>query len=811
MNDKKIYSYQDVLTASIEYFDGDTLAAKVFSDKYALKNKDGEYFESTPKDMHNRLASEFSRIESKKFKNPLTKDEIFNLFDKFKYIIPQGSPLFGIGNNFQIISLSNCYVLETPKDSYSSILKVDEQLVNISKRRGGVGINLSNLRPEGASTNNAAISSSGIVTWMERYSNSIREVGQNARRGALMLTLAINHYDIEKFIEAKKDSKKVTGANISVMLSQDFIDKVNKDEDFILQWPIDTDRPKLFKTVKAKYLWDLLIKSARDNAEPGILMWDNILKGPADCYESYRSVCTNPCSEIPLSSYDSCRLICLNLFSYVENPFTKNAIFDFTLFNKHVKIAQRLMDDLVDLESEKINTIIGKILKDPESDEIKKDELSLWKKVKKFNDEGRRTGLGITALGDTLAALGIKYGSEESILKTEEFYKNLKLSAYESSVDMAEEIGSFKDFDFEKEKDNEFLLRIKEENSPLYKRMQKYGRRNIALLTTAPTGTVSILAQTSSGIEPVFQLSYIRRKKINSSDKEIKVDFVDQSGDSWQEFTVYHPKLKSWMDISNEKDIKKSPWYNCTANDINWINRVKMQAIAQRHVCHAISSTINLPNNVTNEVVSEIYKTAFQMGCKGMTIYREGCRSGVLINTNEKDLIIKTTAPKRKETIEGELHFFVVDGVKYYAAVGLLNKEPFEIFTGKNVTRKDVYIPKEEHVGCIKKVKRGKYVFLSESGEEYDLTNGHSDNTASALSRIISASLRHGCDLKFLVEQLLKTEGHMMSFSKVLARTLKRYIKDGSTSTEECSECKTKMIFQSGCSLCPNCGLSRCQ
>lgn len=806
----KTYGYLDVLKYATDYFKGDELAGRVFVDKYALKDKNGLYYEAIPDNMHVRLAREFARIEAKKFKNPLTEFEIFSLFENFKYIVPQGSPMYGIGNDFQIISLSNCYVLEVPKDSYSSILKVDEQLVNISKRRGGVGINLSNLRPEGATTNNAAVSSTGIPTWMERYSNSIREVGQNARRGALMLTLAINHYDVEKFITIKRDKTKVTGANISVMLTQDFIKRVQNDDDFTLQWPVDTNKPKMSKVVKARYLWDLLIKEARDNAEPGILMWDNVLKGPADCYPDYRSVCVNPCAEISLSSYDSCRLICLNLFSYVQNPFTDHAKFDYSLFTSHAKIAQRLMDDLVDLESEKITTILNKIKQDPETDEVKRDELELWTKIKKFNNEGRRTGLGITALGDTLAALGIKYGSDDSVKKTEKIYKTLKLAAYQSSVDMAEELGSFKDFDPNKEKDNDFLLRIKDEAPELYAKMQKFGRRNIAILTTAPTGTVSILTQTSSGIEPVFQLGYVRRKKINPSDKNTTVDFVDQSGDKWQEFMVYHPKVKLWMEITGEKNLEKSPWFGCTANDINWINRVKMQAAAQKHVCHAISSTVNLPNNVSEETVSEIYQTAFKMGCKGMTIYRDGCRSGVLIS-KESTSPKPTSVVKRPHVVNGELHHFVVDGKKYYVAIGLSSEGlPYEVFTGTNETRKEIFIPKSVKTGKIKKISRGNYVFIGDDNEEYALCNGHSNDSADAMTRLLSTSLRHHVPLVYLIEQLMKTHGPIITFSKVVARTLKKYIKDGTSSTEECSECNTKLIFQNGCSICPNCGNSKC-
>jgi ribonucleotide reductase alpha subunit len=1132
---KTTYSYQEVLKEGTNYFNGDELAGKVFVDKYSLKDKNGNYYESTPKEMHNRLASEFARIEEKKFKNPLNKEQIFELFDKFKYIIPAGSPMYGIGNDFQIISLSNCYVLETPQDSYSSILKIDEQLVNISKRRGGVGINLSNLRPDGSPTNNAAISSTGITTWMERYSNSIREVGQNSRRGALMLTLAINHYDIEKFITVKNDKNKVTGANISVMITKDFVDKVEKNEDFVLQWPINSESPKIKKVVKARYLWDLLIKQARDNAEPGILMWDNVLKGPADCYESYKSVCVNPCmpswskliskngiknlkdisigdeiwskegwtkvinkwstgikkvfkyetsagvfygtknhklvsngekieakncdsidiisgeydslltlntqdimdglvlgdgsvhkasnnlvhlcigendgdyftseikelilkerkglhdfayeiktsilaeelpktyersvpsrfyygdkskvsgflrglfsangsvcgnrvtlktsslkireqvqtmlsflgivsyfttnksskvlfsngeylckesydinisidrekfrniigfiqsyknekldiliktlkpasktknnydvisiseiseeevfditvdnnshtfwtqgcnvsncAEISLSSYDSCRLLCLNLFSYVTNPFKDNASFNYKLFHHHTKIAQRLMDDLVDLESEKIVKILNKIYSDPEDEETKKDEVALWTKIKKFNDEGRRTGLGITALGDALAALNIKYGSDQSIEQTERIYKQLKLSAYESSVDMAEELGGFKDFDTNKEKNNEFLLRIQEEAPELYARMQKYGRRNIALLTTAPTGTVSIMTQTSSGIEPVFQLSYIRRKKVNHADKGVKIDFIDQNGDKWQEFTIYHPKIVNWMEATGQRDITKSPWFGCTANDVNWINRVNMQAAAQKHVCHAISSTINLPNEVSEETVSKIYQTAFSSGCKGITIYRDGCRSGVLINREKSNnTITKTIAQKRPKKLEGKLHFFNFKGNKYFVAVGLMEKTPYEIFTGFNSNKKTEFIPKECQRGFIIKNKRSDYIFVDgNTQDEYRLNNGHADDNADALTRIISCSLRHGSDISFIIHQLEKTSGDLTSFSKCLARTLKEYIDNGKeVFGEECPECKSKLNRENGCIICKNCGYSKC-
>lgn len=736
MSTAKTYSYNEAFESSLKYFNGDELAAKAFLDKYSLRNNNDEILEDNPSKMHRRLASEFARIQKNKYKKPLSEDEIYSLLDGFKKIIPQGSPMFGIGNNYQTISISNCFVLDTPEDSYNSILDVDKQLVNISKRRGGVGIDLSKLRPKGSVTNNAARSSTGIVSWMERYSNSIREVGQHGRRGALMLTLSIHHPDILDFTTVKNDNSKVTGANISIRLSKEFLDAVRNNEDYELRFPVDYKEtgaePKISKLVKAKDIWDVIIKSAWMRAEPGLVMWDNVMKGPADCYEKYRSVTSNPCvtgdtkiltkngskridklvgkkvevwngyewslvepkitgfnkeivlvklsngkklkctfnhyfilaneeriqckdlkigdilfggkcsvrggflsnpsvvsltflpdlaeavycftekkrnlgtfngiltgqcSEIFMPSLESCRLLAINLYGYVKKPFTKESFFDYDEFYKEVKISQRLMDNVVDLESEKIDQILKKIKQDPESDELKEDEVSLWNRIKKLNDECRRTGLGITALGDTLAAIGVKYGSEESIEVTEKIYKTLKLAAYESSVEMAEELGSFNDYDSTKEENCEFILRIKEERPDIYDRMVKSGRRNIALTTTAPTGTVSIMAQTSSGIEPVFNLGYKRRKKINPNDKNGRVDFVDQNGDSWQEFMVYHNKVKDWINITGNDKLEESPWWGATANDIDWINRVKLQAAAQKHVCHAISSCLASENS----------------------------------------------------------------------------------------------------------------------------------------------------------------------------------------------------------------------
>lgn len=820
--EQKTYTHEQVISASTQYFGGDELAAKVFADKYSLRNTAGEFLEDTPEQMHWRLASEFARVEKDKFKQPLVKETIFALLDKFQYIVPQGSPMFGIGNNHQIVSLSNCFLLDVPLDSYSSILKVDEQLVSISKRRGGVGIDLSNLRPAGSITHNAARQSTGIVTWMERYSNSIREVGQDGRRGALMLTLSVHHPDIQAFCTIKNDPTKVTGANISVRLTRKFLEAVKADKEYELCFPVDYKekgvKPTISKKVSAKEVWNTIIQCAWLRAEPGLLMWDNVTENtPADCYEEYRSRGTNPCSEINLSPLDSCRLLCLNLLSYVTAPFTNKAAFDFPLFRSHSKLAQRLMDDLVDLESEKIDGILTKVAGDPEPEHIKKDELALWRKIKKFNDEGRRTGTGITALGDALAALGLAYGSKESIEVTEKIYQTLKLGCYESSIEMAEELGSFKGYSAKAEEDCPFIKRIKTEEPDLYQRMTKHGRRNVSLTTTAPTGSVSILTRTTSGIEPLFMVGYTRRKKINPSDKNAKVDFTDQSGDSWSEFTVYHPTVKKWMEITGQTDVAKSPWHGCCAEDIHWEDRVKMQAAAQKHVCHAISSTINLPESATKAKVADIYQAAFESGLKGITVYRKGCRSGVLVETKTEpnkrsDKIVKTVAPKRPQKLRGEMHHFVVKGHRYFVAVGLIDGDPYEIFSGSNHDSEgEAVIPKTAVAGSIIKHERGKYSLKTEQGE-YPIAGGHSDPNVDALTRMISTSLRHGADIAFVVHQLEKTKGDMQSFGKVLARTLKKYIKDGTrVSGETCPECKGyNVVRENGCKICKDCGATTC-
>lgn len=808
-----MYSYEEALEASTQYFDGDELAANVWLNKYALRDNEGVIYEKIPHDMHVRIAKEFARIEKKKFNEPLSYQTIFNLLDKFKYIIPQGSPMFGIGNPYQVVSLSNCYLLDVPLDSYSSILEVDEQLVNISKRRGGVGIELSNLRPNGTPTKNAARSSTGVVSWMERYSNSIREVGQNSRRGALMLTLGIHHPDILEFATVKNDNSKVTGANISVRLTKAFLNAVKNNKEYEVRWPL-TGESKVSKKLKAKEVWDAIIHSAWLRAEPGILDWDNVeLNTPADYYEEYKSQGTNPCSEINLSPLDSCRLLCLNLYSYVLHPFTDKAKFDYTLFYQHSTFAQRLMDDLVDLEAEKIEQIISKIASDPEPIKVKQRELDMWKRILKFNNEGRRTGTGITALADCLAALGIKYGSNECLDIINLIFKNLKHNCYAESVNMARELGKFKVYDSKLEENCPFIQNIKEENPALYDNMCKNGRRNICLTTIAPTGSVSILTQTSSGIEPVFSLVYKRRKKINPGDKNARVDYTDKIGDKWEEFTVYHPKVKEWMKITGKDNVEESPWFGCCAEEIDWINRVKMQAVMQKHICHSISSTVNLPENVSEETVAKIYETAFESGVKGITVYRKNCRSGVMVDLEDKPRIRKTDSPKRPKKLKCNIHHTAIKGIKYYIAIGLLEDDPYEVFIGRNTNSEgDSIIQKSKISGFIVKKKQGEYELISDDNEIITNIISHQcEEHEEAIARLTSLCLRHGGDIKFVSENLLKTRGEMASFSKAIARILKKYVKDGTNSDEKCPNCENvNLSYQSGCVSCLNCGYSKC-
>jgi len=812
------YSYDDCYSESLKYFNGDELATSVFLSKYALQDNEGNFLEKTPDDMFHRISKEFYRIENNKFKEPLSEEEIYELLKDFKYIIPQGSPLFGIGNYYQYISLSNCFVLESPSDSYGGILKTDEELVQISKRRGGIGIDISNLRPEGFRTSNASKTSTGIIPFMQRYSNSINEVGQNGRRGALMISISIHHKQIEDFIKSKTDLTKITGANISVRLTDEFLNAVKNNEKYELRFPIDYKEkkidPEYSEMVDANDIWNKIIKSAHATAEPGILFWDNIINNsPADSYTSqgFSTTSTNPCGEIPLSPYDSCRLMVLNLFNYVENPFTEKSFFNFDLFSKHVQKAQRLMDDLIDLEIEHINRIIQKIDNDPEDIDILFTERNLWKKIKKSAIDGRRTGLGLTALGDCLAALNLGYTSDEGLKIANDIYKQLMLNTYKSSVNISKELGPFPIWNYDLEKDNEFLLRIKDIDLDLYNDMKLYGRRNISCNTSAPVGSISILTQTTSGIEPIFMMSYKRRKKINLIDKDINPDFIDQNGIKWKEFDVYHPKLKLWMDITGEIDINKSPWFNNCADDINWQKRIELQANVQRYIDHSISVTVNLPETATVNDIKMIYETAWQSGCKGSTIYRKNSRSGVLIDnsTQRGNSLIKTTAPKRPKEISGEVYHFKISGESFHVTVGLLNNEPYEIFVGKN--NGIINIPKEIKSGKIIKIHRGDYELVSDN-KKYKLDSEYLHDTTEALTRMISTSLRHGVDISFIVQQLEKTKGDLYSFSKALSRALKKYIKDGvKVSGDNCPECKSiNLIRENGCIKCADCGASRC-
>ncbi len=813
--DEKAYEYSKALKLSIEYFGGEEISARVFLDKYALKDSENNLLESTPKEMFHRIASELHRIEKKKYKSPLSYEEILEYLQDFKRIIPQGSPMSGIGNPYQYVTISNCYVVPSPADSYGGICREDEHIVQISKRRGGVGTDISNLRPNHSATTNAARTSTGIIPFMERYSNSIREVGQSGRRGALMLTISIHHPEVVDFARSKRNLKKVTGANISIRLSDEFLNAVSKGEKYEQRFPVDSEpgKGKISRMVDAREVWMEIIENAHATAEPGLLFWDRIIReSPADCYSEfgYKTTSTNPCGELPLCPFDSCRLLLLNLFGYVKNPFTKEAFFDYDAFKADAKIAQRFMDDLIDIELEMIERIIKKVKSDPETLDTRRVEIDLWKSMKKACEGARRTGTGITALGDTLAALGIRYGSPKSIVITESIYRTLKLACYRSSVEMAKEIGAFSCWDPELEKNNPFLLRIKEEDPELYADMNKYGRRNIACLTTAPAGSVSILTQTTSGIEPLFQISYKRNKKINVNDGDTRVDFIDDKGDTWQQFEIHHPKVKMWMDITGETDVTKSPWYGCCADDIDWRNRVKLQAAANRHVDHSISSTLNLPEDVSVEEVAKIYETAWKEGCKGITVYRKNCRTGVLVDntSEEKKLVIKkTTAPKRPKVLPADIYHTVSKGEMYFVMVGILGEDPYEVFAGKNGE-----IKKSIKNGMIKKISRGKYSLLSREGDilQADISK-HVDEEQEAITRLISSNLRHGCDVSFVVHQLEKVKGDMMSFYKAISRVLKKYIPDNArVHGENCKECHAGLVRKEGCIFCPSCGWSKC-
>jgi len=829
--------YKTALLRSTEYFGGQELPAKVFIDKYALRDNEGNLVESTPDDTHRRLAKEFARIEKNKFEDPMTEDEIFDLFYKFNALIPQGSPISAVGNNYQFLSTSNCFVIDSPKDSYGGIMSTDQELVQISKRRGGIGIDLSNLRPTGSPTLNSSRTSTGIKSWMNRYSNSIREVGQGGRRGALMLTLSVHHPDILTFITAKDNDTDVTGANISVRVTDEFLKAVEANEDYELRFPVDDPHTPFKKKVSAKDMWNRIMKCAWSRAEPGVLFWDNIIsESPADCYDHFQTISTNPCGEITLSANDSCRLLAINLFACVVDPYTNRAWFDCSKLYELAQKGQRLLDDLIDLELEKIEQIIAKILKDPEDMEIKRAEINLWEKVRESCYRGRRTGLGITTLGDALAAVGYVYGSDDSIGLVEEIYRTLKFGSYRASVDMAKELSPFPDWDWKKEQDNPFINRIKDEyldlledkcvcrvcldcqlhvsGEDLFNDIRQYGRRNIANLTTAPTGTISMLAgicvngkwyhNTSSGIEPVYSLSFTRRKKGNPGDKEFRSDFVDQSGDHWMEFTVYHAPLQAWMDVNGVDVMIACPYSGATSPEINWVQRVKLQATAQKHVDHSISSTVNLPNDVTQEEVDKIYNAAWKAGCKGITIYRDGCRTGVLITKKEekKEAISRTNAVKRPKSLNSDIHKFTVQKEKFTVIVGLLEGSPYEVFCVKGHVEND-------KKGELVKLTKGKYVLITKDSE-LELSDLLDDDAENALMRMISAALRHGADIKFVVEQLQKTHGDMTSMTKSIARALKKYINDGEKSGENCTECSAKLIYQEGCLKCESCGYAKC-
>jgi ribonucleoside-diphosphate reductase alpha chain len=822
------YSYSQVYEASIEYFDGDEFAAKVFVDKYALQNPQGEYLELTPTDMHRRLAKEFARIEAK-YPNPVSEESIFSLLDNFKFVVPQGSPMSAIGNPYQLQSLSNCFVVQgvhTDKlDSYGGIMLADQEIAQIMKRRGGVGLDISGIRPKNVITNNAAKTTDGIGVFMDRFSNTCREVAQNGRRGALMITISVNHPEIETFIKIKRDKKKVTGANISIRFNDEFMTAVKNNEDYTLRWPVEStvEDAKVTKVVRAKEIWDHVIDSAWASAEPGLLFWDTVKKNtPSDIYHEFghNSICTNPCGEIVLPKYDACRLLVLNLASYVKNAFAKNAFFDFKKFSQHTQVAQRLMDDIIDLEIECVDRILAKVQADPEPEEAKSTELNLWKKIREMNISGRRTGLGITALGDALAMLGIKYGSKESIEVTRKIYRALAVGAHTSSCTMAKERGAFPIFNYELEKGHEYLNTIFKDCSPEVKKMWKTsGRRNIALTTTAPTGSVSSQTQTTSGIEPVYMLSYVRRKKHNPSDKNARVDFTDAMGDMWQEFTVYHHGVKKWMDTTGETDITKSPYYGATSNDVDWVASVDLQAAAQESIDHSISKTCNLPEDATKDMVSQVYMRAWEKGCKGFTVYRDKCRDGVLINKSEakrgtdgRPAEIETSmAPKRPQELPCEIKKVKIQGEQWTIFVGVFNGKPYEVFGGLS---KYVDIPNKYKMGKI--VKNGKvddittYNLIIGEGDDQmlikDIANVFENANFGAFTRTISLALRHGTPVQYVVEQLQKDKhSEITSFSKVIARVIKNYIADGTKSTSErnCPSCgNAKLIYQQGCMQC---------
>lgn len=842
-HERKSFSYKQVFPRALEYFNGDELAANVWINKYALKDSKGNIYELTPNDMHRRLAKEIARIE-KKYPNPYTEEEIFSVLEGFKYIVPQGGPMTGIGNDFQIASLSNCFVIGSDglADSYGGIMKTDEEQVQLMKRRGGVGHDLSHIRPTGSPVMNSALTSTGVVPFMERFSNSTREVAQDGRRGALMLTISIKHPDAEKFIDAKLDGTKVTGANVSVRIDDEFMKAVVEGKEYTQQYPIDSKNPTVVRQIDAKALWKKIVHNAWKSAEPGILFWDTVIKEAIpDCYEDlgFKTISTNPCGEIPLCPYDSCRLLAINLYSHVDDPFTDKAKFNYERFKKHAGMAQRIMDDIIDLEIEKVERIIKKIEDDPEKEEIKRTELNLWKNIKTKCLQGRRTGVGITAEGDMLAALGIQYGTQEAIDFSVNVHKTLAVEAYRSSVTMAKERGPFEIYDPAREEDNPFIMRIKEADEELYNDMIKHGRRNIALLTIAPTGTTSIMTQTSSGIEPVFLVSYKRRRKVNPNDQSVKVDFVDDIGDSWEEYHVFHHKFVTWLEKNgydpketakmDEKElaeiIKESPYHEATANDIDWVSKVKMQGAIQKWVDHSISVTVNVPNKVNEELVGNIYVTGWKSGCKGVTVYRDGSRSGVLVSEEkkqeDKNEFLETRAPKRPKVLEAEIVKFQNNHEKWIAVIGLYNGRPYEIFTGR---AEDAFsFPSYVNKGWVIKNKNGddksRYDFQYEDKEGYKITiEGLSRSFNEEFwnyAKLISGVLRHGMPLEFavdMVSNLNLSEESLNTWKNGVVRALKKFIPNGTVPQDNvCSECgEESLVYEEGCLNCKNCGHTKC-
>ncbi|NDW11728.1 adenosylcobalamin-dependent ribonucleoside-diphosphate reductase [Bacteroides sp. 214] len=841
---KQIYSYEEAFEESLRYFQGDELAARVWVNKYAVKDSFGNIYEKSPEDMHWRIANEVARIEAK-YPNALSAKELYELLDHFKYIVPQGSPMTGIGNNYQVASLSNCFVIgvDGEADSYGAIIKIDEEQVQLMKRRGGVGHDLSHIRPKGSPVKNSALTSTGLVPFMERYSNSTREVAQDGRRGALMLSVSIKHPDSEAFIDAKMTEGKVTGANVSVKLDDAFMQAAIDGKPYKQQYPIDSANPTTSKEIDASTLWKKIVHNAWKSAEPGVLFWDTIIKESVpDCYADlgYKTVSTNPCGEIPLCPYDSCRLLAINLYSYVVNPFKKDAYFDFELFKKHVALAQRIMDDIIDLELEKIEQILGKVSQDPEETDVKRTERELWGKIYKKSAQGRRTGVGITAEGDMLAALGLQYGTEKATEFSEQVHKTVALCAYRSSVEMAKERGAFEVYNTEREQNNPFINRLAEADPELYDLMKKYGRRNIACLTIAPTGTTSLMTQTTSGIEPVFLPVYRRRRKVNPNDTQVRVDFVDDTGDAYEEYVVFHHKFVTWMEANGydpakqytpeeiDELVAKSPYHNATSNDVDWLMKVKMQGRIQKWVDHSISVTINLPHDVDEELVNTLYVEAWKSGCKGCTVYRDGSRSGVLISTKKESEELPPCKPPtvvevRPRILDADVVRFQNNREKWVAFVGLLDGRPYEIFTGLQDDEEGILLPKSVVNGkIIKNVDENgnkRYDFQFQNKRGYKTTiEGLSEKFNKEYwnyAKLISGVLRW----RMPIEQVIKLVSSLQLDSESIntwkngvERALKKYVQDGTEALgKKCPNCGSEsLVYQEGCLTCKNCGTSKC-